>query len=451
MKYDLAIIGAGPAGYTVAETAAKKGLKTLLFEKDKLGGVCLNEGCIPTKTLLYSAKILDLMKNASKYGLKLTGGEAAFDLDKMMTRKTKTLRKLAAGIKTRLADSGVVWVTGEAHIAGESDGTIEVVCGSESYRTDYLLLCTGSEALVPPIKGLEAVDSWTSKEALNCDSLPERISIIGGGVIGLEFASLFNSLGVKVQVIEMQTEILPGLDRELASLLRKEYEKKSVVFHTGTRVLEALPDNSLIVERAGESLVIEADRLLVCVGRRPFTSGLGLEKLGLEGSGGALPVDKHMRTKHPRVYAAGDITGHSMLAHTAIREAAVALNHILGINDTMSYAALPAVVYTNPELASVGKSEEELVAASVAYRVVQLPMTYSGRFVAENEGVNGLCKLLLDKDNHILGCHMLGNPASELIPLAALAIGRSYSPDLFRGLVFPHPSVSEIFHELGLH
>ena len=293
------------------------------------------------------------MKNASKYGLSLTGGEAAFDLDKMMARKTKTLRKLAAGIKTRLADSGVVWVTGEAHIAGESDGTIEVVCGSESYRTDYLLLCTGSEALVPPIKGLEAVDSWTSKEALNCDSLPERISIIGGGVIGLEFASLFNSLGVKVQVIEMQTEILPGLDRELASLLRKEYEKKSVVFHTGTRVLETLPDNSLIVERAGESLVIEADRLLVCVGRRPFTSGLGLEKLGLEGSGGALPVDKHMRTKHPRVYAAGDITGHSMLAHTAIREAAVALNHILGINDTMSYAVLPAVVYTNPELANL--------------------------------------------------------------------------------------------------
>lgn len=445
MKYDIAIIGGGPAGYTAAERAAAGGLQTVLFEKKAVGGVCLNEGCIPTKTLLYSAKILDSIKSASKYGIGVAG-EPSFDLPKIISRKDKTVKKLTAGVKYRMTSYGVAIVEKEAVITGEKDGEIWIEAGGETYSVRYLLVCTGSETVIPPIPGLKETDYWTSKEALESTVLPGTLAIIGGGVIGIEFASFFNSMGVKVEVIEMMPEILGAMDKETSAMLRTEYAKRGVKFHLGTKVTKVSP-KGVTIEKDGKSSEIEADRILVSVGRKANLAGVGLDKLNLELLRNGVKVDEHMLTSHPRVYACGDITGHSLLAHTAIRESEVAVNHILGEEDQMSYNDIPGVVYTNPELAGVGKTEEELKAAGMLYKVQKLPMAYSGRFVAENEQGNGLCKLIFDQDDRIIGCHLLGNPASEIIAVAGIAVEHGFTLEEFKKSVFAHPTVGEIYHE----
>ncbi|WP_029905322.1 dihydrolipoyl dehydrogenase [Prevotella sp. 10(H)] len=444
--YDIAIIGGGPAGYTAAERAAANGMKTILFEKNALGGVCLNEGCIPTKTLLYSAKTLDSAKSAAKYGITVEG-QPSYDLNKIIARKQKTVRKLVAGIKQRLAAHEVEIVNQEAHLEGEDENqNIIIASDTETYKTKYVLLCTGSETIIPPIKGLDESGYWTSKEALDNKEVPQSLAIIGGGVIGIEFASFFNSLGVKVSVIEMLPEILGNMDKELSAMLRAEYTKRGIDFHIDTKVTE-IKDGHVIVEKDGQPSTVEAAQILLSTGRRPVTSTLNLEKLNIEMFRNGVKVDEFMRTSHPFVYACGDITGHSLLAHTAVREGEVAINHIAGKADNMSYKAIPGVVYTNPEIAGVGQTEEELSAKGISHKVLKLPMAYSGRFVAENELGNGMCKLIIAEDDKIIGCHMLGNPASELIVIAGIAIEKGFTVDEFRKIVFPHPTVGEIIHE----
>ena len=445
MEYDIAIIGGGPAGYNAAEKAAINGLKTVLFEKNAIGGVCLNEGCIPTKTLLYSAKLLDNMKGASKYGI-LEGEQAGFDLGKIISRKDKVVKKLTGGVKMKLTSSGVEIVEGVATLLGEKSDKIRISCNEVEYVVKYVLVCTGSDTIIPPIKGLADVAYWTSKEALEIKELPKSLVIIGGGVIGIEFASFFNSMGVKVTVIEMMPEILGAMDKETSAMLRKEYAKKGIDFHLITKVTEVSPEG-VTIEKDSKTSIINADRILLSVGRKANTDKVGLSNLSVEILRNGVKVNEYMQTSHPRVYACGDITGYSMLAHTAIRESDVAVNHILGIDDPMSYKAIPGVVYTNPEIAGIGKTEEELKAAGTYYQVLKLPMAYSGRFVAENELGNGLCKLIIDEEAKIIGCHMLGNPASELITIAGMAIEQELTVDDFRKVVFPHPTVSEIIHE----
>ena len=445
MEYDIAIIGGGPAGYNAAEKAAINGLKTVLFEKNAIGGVCLNEGCIPTKTLLYSAKLLDNMKGASKYGI-LEGEQAGFDLGKIISRKDKVVKKLTGGVKMKLTSSGVEIVEGVATLLGEKSDKIRISCNEVEYVVKYVLVCTGSDTIIPPIKGLADVAYWTSKEALEIKELPKSLVIIGGGVIGIEFASFFNSMGVKVTVIEMMPEILGAMDKETSAMLRKEYAKKGIDFHLNTKVTEVSPEG-VTIEKDSKTSIINADRILLSVGRKANTDKVGLSNLSVEILRNGVRVNEYMQTSHPRVYACGDITGYSMLAHTAIRESDVAVNHILGIDDPMSYKAIPGVVYTNPEIAGIGKTEEELKAAGTYYQVLKLPMAYSGRFVAENELSNGLCKLIIDEEAKIIGCHMLGNPASELITIAGMAIEQELTVDDFRKVVFPHPTVSEIIHE----
>ena len=446
MKYQVAIIGGGPAGYTAAEAAARAGLSVVLFEKRALGGVCLNEGCIPTKTLLYSAKVYDTTRHAQKYAISVQ--EPIFDLPKIIARKQKVVRKLVLGIKSRLTAAGVTMVTGEAEVADKS----HVKCGGELYECDNLLLCAGSETFIPPIPGVEGVPYWTHRDALDCKQLPQSLVIVGGGVIGMEFASFFNSLGTKVTVIEMLDEILGGMDRELSALLRADYAKRGVTFLTSTKVVSLEGDASSVrvsVENAGGASVIEAEKVLLSVGRRPVLKGFGLENLDVEkDERGRLRVDSHMQTSLPGVYACGDLTGFSLLAHTAVREAEVAVRHIAGQADEMSYAAIPGVVYTNPEIAGVGETEESLQRKGIACRTVKLPMAYSGRFVAENEGVNGVCKLILGENGVILGAHMLGNPASELIVQAGMAISLGLTAGQWARMVFPHPTVGEIFKEV---
>ena len=443
--YDLAILGGGPAGYVAAENAGAKGLKTILFEKRELGGVCLNEGCIPTKTLLYGAKMYDHASGSKKYGV--TAENVAFEYKKMADRKTKVVRKLVAGIKMKMEHTGVEVVKGEASIVRGDAASITIACGGESYEAARLLICTGSEAFVPPIPGVEGNDAvLTNREILALTQAPESLIIIGGGVIGMEFASLYNSLGIPVTVIEMLPEILGGLDKEISEMLRGIYTKKGVKFNLCCKVT-AIDGNSVrFTDAEGNEQSIEGDKILMSVGRRATLTGFGLENIAVEAERG-IKVNEYMQTSMPNVYAAGDVTGFSLLAHTASREGEVAVNHILGIEDKMEYNAIPGIVYTNPEVSSVGLTEEQAQAQGIEYRLSKIPMTFSGRFVAENEGQMGLCKILADTSDRILGVHMLGNSSSEFICAACMAITNGLTVNDLRRTVFPHPTVSEILKE----
>ncbi|MBR5476552.1 MAG: dihydrolipoyl dehydrogenase [Bacteroidaceae bacterium] len=445
MMYDLAILGGGPAGYVAAENAGAKGLKVVLFEKRELGGVCLNEGCIPTKTLLYSAKMYDHATGGKKYGI--TADNVAYDYKKIADRKTKVVRKLVAGIKMKMEHNNVEVVRGEASIVSGNAQSVAIECNGQAYEAARLLVCTGSEAFVPPIPGVEDNDAvLTNREILALTEAPASIVVIGGGVIGMEFASLYNSLGVPVTVIEMLPEILGGLDKEVSEMLRGIYAKKGVKFHLRCKVTRIDGNTVHFVDAEGNEQSVDGDKILMSVGRRPVLKGFGLENIAVEVERG-IKVNEFMQTTLPNVYAAGDVTGFSLLAHTASREAEVAVNHILGIDDKMEYNAIPGIVYTNPEVSGVGLTEEQAQEQGIEYRISKLPMTYAGRFVAENEGVMGLCKIIVSADNKVLGAHILGNTSSEFICAVCMAITNGLTVEQLRRTVFPHPTACEIIKE----
>ncbi len=445
--FDLIIIGGGPAGYVAAERAGHKGLNVLLFEKKSMGGVCLNEGCIPTKTLLYSAKIYENALHGENYGV--FGDNIRFDFGKIMARKNKVVKKLVAGVEAKMKMNHVTVVKGAAMIQGRSSEGIEVSCDGNSYKAKNLLICTGSEAFVPPIPGLnESGDIiLTNREILALKEQPKSLIIIGGGVIGMEFASFYNSLGSKVTIVEMLPEILGGLDGEISAMLREIYKKKGIDFNLNAKVAQVDGDK-VIFEKDGQTHTLEAEKILVSVGRRAVTQGFGLENLNVELFKGGIKVDEKMRTNVPGVYAAGDVTGFSLLAHTASREGEVVVNNLLGRTDIMRYNAIPGVVYTNPEVSGVGETEETARAKGIKYKIAKLPMAYAGRFVAENEGGTGICKVLIgEKYGEVIGVHMLGNPSSEMIYGACMAIEQEMTIEQLQEVVFPHPTVSEIFKE----
>lgn len=446
--YDLLIIGGGPAGYVAAERAGHKGLKVLLFEKKTLGGVCLNEGCMPTKTLLYSAKTYENAVHGDKYGIKAEN--VSFDFGKIVARKNKVVRKLVAGVKAKMTANNVTVIEGEALIESRTDSAVTVSSNGEKYEGKNLLICTGSEAAVPPIPGLAEAGEivMTNREILSSKEQPQSLVVIGGGVIGMEFASFYNSLGTKVTVIEMQPEILGGLDFEISAMLRDIYARKGIEFNLNAKVVQ-VDGNKVIFEKEGQTHTAEGERILLSVGRRAVTQGFGLENIGVELHRGGIKTDEKMRTNLPNVFAAGDVTGFSLLAHTASREGEVVVNNLTGGNDRMRYNAIPGVVYTNPEVAGVGETEESAKAKGIDYRVAKLPMAYAGRFVAENEGGNGVCKVLVGAEHgEVIGVHMLGNPCSEIIYGACMAIEQELTLHEMREVVFPHPTVSEIFKEV---
>jgi dihydrolipoamide dehydrogenase len=445
--YNLAIIGGGPAGYVAAERAGAKGLKVILFERKNLGGVCLNEGCIPTKTLLYSAKIYDHAKDGAKYGV--NAENLTIDFSRIMDRKNKVVKKLVGGVGASMKACNVEVIKASAVIKGRSVEGVELEADGKKYLAQNLLVCTGSEAVVPPIPGLkEAGDVIvTNREILQLKELPQSLVVIGGGVIGIEFASFFSSLGTKVTVIEMLPEILTGMDAPMSAMLRGMLEKKGVEFFMSSKVT-SVNGHEVSFENAGHSASVTGDKILVSVGRRPNTQGLGLESVGVELHRGGIKVDEQMRTNIPNVFAAGDVTGFSLLAHTASREGEVVVNNLSGRKDVMRYNAIPGVVYTNPEFSGVGLTEAAAKAQKVAYKVATLPMAYAGRFVVENEGGTGLCKVLVGaKYGEVLGVHMLGTPSSEMIYGAAMAIESELTLKELQEVVFPHPTVSEIFKE----
>ncbi len=445
--FDVAIIGGGPGGYVAAERAGAAGLKVVLFERKSLGGVCLNEGCIPTKTLLYSAKIYNYALTGNHYGVYVK--EPEYHYSEIIARKDKVVRKLVAGVKAAMKAGKVQVVSAEATIQGRSAEGISVSAAGETYLARNLLICTGSEAAVPPIPGLEEAGDVivTNREILSLREQPGELVVIGGGVIGMEFAAFFSTLGTKVTVVEMLPKILGPMDDEISAMLQKIYAKRGINFCLRSKVT-GIEGNTVVYEDPdGKVCRVSGDKILVSVGRRANIKGFGLENIGVQAERG-IKVDDRMRTNVPGVYAAGDVTGFSMLAHTASREGEVAINNILGKNDRMRYDAIPGIVYTNPEVAGVGLTEEEANASGREYEVVKLPMAYSGRFVAENDGGEGICKIIAGKKYHeVLGVHMLGNPCSEIIHSACMAIETKMTLEQLQEIVFPHPTVSEIIKE----
>ena len=453
--YDLAIIGGGPGGYVAAGRAGAAGLSVVLFEKRELGGVCLNEGCIPTKTLLYSAKVYDYTRHGDKYGVNVEA--SCIDFGAVFKRKEKVVKKLVGGVKAQMKGAQVEVVRESATILSRNGEGITIAAGESTYTARNLLICTGSEAAVPPIPGLrEGLGGTvvTNREILSLTEQPRELVVIGGGVIGMEFASFFNSIGTKVTVVEMLPKILGPLDDEISAMLQAQYAKKGVEFHLSCKVVAVEGNDVVYEDPEGNTCRATGDKILVSVGRRAHIQGLGLENIGVElalnpaGRPYGIRVDEKMCTNIPGIYAAGDVTGFSMLAHTASREGEVAVNNILGKTDRMRYDAIPGVVYTNPEVAGVGVTEAEAARKGLDYTVLKLPMAYSGRFVAENERGEGLCKVIVNKQDHrVLGVHMLGNPCSEMIHSACIAIEQGMTAEQLKEVVFPHPTVSEILKE----
>mgnify|MGYP002409823591 FL=1 len=449
MLYDLIVIGGGPGGYLGAERAGHAGLSTLLIEKRFLGGVCLNEGCIPSKAFLNSAKIADYAKQGAKYGV--TTENVSLNHATVVARKNKIVKILVAGVSMKMKKNNVTVVNGEAVIIGRSSEGFVVKVGDTDYIAKRIMIATGSVPSMPPIPGLkEGYQNGfvlTNREILDITEVPEKLVIIGGGAIGLEMASYFNSAGSKVTVVEMLDHIAGSTDREISTILYNNYKKKGIDFRLSARVTE-ITDKEVIFETAEGKQSVTADKVLVSIGRRAFTEGLGLESLGVELERGRIKTDEFMRTNISGIYAVGDVNGVSMLAHTAYREAEVCINHIMGKKDRMRYNAIPAVIYTNPEVGSVGETEETAKEKDLDVEIVKLPLSYSGRYVAETERGDGIIKVLVDKKyKTIQGLHIIGSYASEIIYGAAMMMETEMRVEDIQKMVFPHPTVSEVIKE----
>lgn len=451
--FDLLVVGGGPGGYLCAERAAQNGMKVALFEKRALGGTCLNEGCIPTKTFLNSSKMYRHATESAAFGVTATG--VSYDHAKVVQRKNKVRDTLVGGIGATMAANGVTVVTGEAKITGRTPEGFGVEANGQTYTGSRLAIASGSETVVPPVPGLkEGLASgfvMTNREVLDVTELPKSLVVIGGGVIGLEMAYYFASVGVPVTVIEMMPKIAGATDPEICKVLTDAFKKRNMTFKLSCKVLE-IKENSVVYEDAGQTYEIPCDKVLLSAGRRPATAGIGLETLNLQMDRAAIVTDRHLCTTVQNVYAIGDCNGKSMLAHTAYREAEVAVNHMVGKPDEMRYDVIPAVIYTDPEVASVGHSKEGAEKLGMHVKEIKLPMSYAGRYLAENEGGKGFIKLIVDTDrNRLVGCHMVGSYASEIIMTATMMVDTELTPQRLQKLVFPHPTVAEMIREAIFH
>lgn len=447
--FDLIVIGGGPGGYLAAERAAQGGLKVCLFEKRALGGVCLNEGCIPTKTLLNSAKLYRHATESKSFGV--TAENVTFDHAQVIKRKAKVVRTLVAGVGMTMTANKVNVVKAAATLCGREDNKFKVEADGNTYLADRLILACGSEAVVPPIPGVkEGVESGfvaTNREILEMTELPKELAVIGGGVIGLEMACYFASVGVKVTVIEMMNKIAGPTDSDICKVLMDEYAKRGMVFKLSAKVL-SVKSGFVVYEDAEGQHELPCDKVLLSAGRRAATKNVGLETIGVEMNRGAIVTDDKMETNVPNVYAVGDCNGKVMLAHTAYREAEVAVNNILGKKDRVNYNSIPSVIYTDPEVASVGDTKEAAQKKGMKVKEVTVPMTYAGRYVAEVDQGKGFCKIVLDEDkNRVVGVHLVGSYASEMILSAAMMVDSELPPERIKKFVFPHPTVCEVIRE----
>jgi len=451
--FDLLVVGGGPGGYLCAERAAQNGMKVALFEKKALGGTCLNEGCIPTKTLLNSSKMYRHAKESAAFGVTAEG--VSYDHAKVVERKNKVVKTLVSGVGATMKANKVTVITGNATVKGRAANGFAVEAEGQTYEGKRLVIASGSETVVPPVPGLkEGIANGfvvTNREVLDEKNLPKELVVIGGGVIGLEMAYYFASVGVKVTVIEMMPKIAGATDPEICKVLTDAFEKRGMVFKLSCKVLE-VKNGSVVYEEKGEKKEIACDKVLLSAGRKPSTAGIGLESLQLDMDRAAIKTDRHLCTNVSGVYAVGDCNGKLMLAHTAYREAEVAVNHMMGKNDEMRYDVIPSVIYTDPEVASVGLSKEAAEAKGMKVKEVKLPMSYAGRYIAETEGGKGFIKVVIDTEkNRMVGCHMVGSYASEIIMTATMMVDTELTPTRLQKLVFPHPTVAEVIREAIFH
>ncbi len=451
--FDLLVVGGGPGGYLCAERAAQNNLKVAVFEKKALGGTCLNEGCIPTKTLLNSSKMYRHATESEAFGVTAQG--VSYDHAKVVDRKNKVVKTLVSGVGATMKANKVTVISAEGVIKGREAESFVVEANGEKYIGKRLVIASGSETVVPPVPGLkEGLESGfvvTNREVLDEKNLPNDLVVIGGGVIGLEMAYYFASVGVNVTVIEMMPKIAGATDPEICKVLTDAFVKRGMVFKLSCKVLEVKKD-AVVYEENGEKKEIACDKVLLSAGRKPATSGIGIESLQLDMDRAAIVTDRHLCTNVSGVYAIGDCNGKLMLAHTAYREAEVAVNHMVGKTDEMRYDVIPSVIYTDPEVASVGLSREAAEEKGMNVKEVKLPMSYAGRYLAETEGGKGFIKIVVDTDKkRMVGCHMVGSYASEIIMTATMMVDTELTPSRLQKLVFPHPTVAEIIREAIFH
>ena len=441
MDTDIIIIGAGPGGYETAVKAAKLGLQVVIIEKDKLGGTCLNSGCIPTKCLCHSAEIQDVL---TSYGIQPNEEE----LQKAVARKDETVEKLRSGVAMLMKMPGILYVEGEARFVDAH--TVKVVSGGEEqqFTAPNIIIATGSTTKFLPIEGAYSKGVLTSTEMLNLQTLPKHLCIIGGGVIGMEFASIFSSFGVVVDVVEFMKEILPPFDRDIAKRLRTSLKKRGINFHVSAGAKAIHEGEPMVVdfEEKGKPQSIECDMVLMAVGRSANVGAVNLDDIGVEYTARGIKVDENMQTNIPGVYAIGDVNGLCQLAHAATFQGYCALEHIT-CADTSYYRdalkVIPSAVFTNPEAAMVGATEEQLSEAGTEYKVLKSFYRANGKALSMDAD-DGLVKLLVGSDEKILGAHILGAHASDLIHELTLLMRTGGSISDIAHTVHAHPSLSEI-------
>jgi dihydrolipoamide dehydrogenase len=450
--YDLIVIGAGPGGYEAAAHAARMGKKVALIEKERLGGACLNVGCIPAKTFLRSSKLFHECGQAAKYGVRL--GSVAFDMPAVVERKNRVVDTLAKGVQGLLKRAGVEMITGQARLIARNAVQVGSDVESGRYESANILLATGSRPAQPPIPGIRSESVLDSDSVFSLTRIPESIAIIGGGYIGLEFACFFNEVGAKVSVYEMLPQIAAGSDLEISNRLLQIMKRAGIEFNLSSKVLGIEGHTIRYAASDGSESSAAADCILNATGRAPVVDGLGLEEVGVDFSSKGIRTSELGKTNVPGLWACGDVTGRRMLAHAATREGIVAVNNMFGKKDRIRYHAIPAVIYTHPEVASVGRTEEEIKTLGMEYKKSVVPMAVAGRFLVEQDGGTGIVKVLAGaRYGEILGVHAIGDASSEFIIAAAIMIETEMCVSDVSEIVFPHPTVSEALREavLGIH
>ena len=451
---DICVIGSGPAGYVAAIRAAQLGARVVVIEKGAVGGVCLNVGCIPTKVLLSSVAVLDGCRRAAEFGVDTTS--CAANIPVMMARKDKIVRELTSGVESLLRKNKARLVRGFARITGIHEVTVETDHGAQVVTADKILIATGSTPAVLSVPGLDPeLDSggpnvWTSTEALTFDHVPKKLLVVGAGAIGLEAGFTFARLGSEVTVVEIMGQIIPAADAEIAKDLMKALEVAGMKFLLNSTVVRAedIPNGKRVTTTTPDGeREIECEKVLVAVGRRTVIDGIGLDTVGVKHDGRKIQVNESMQTNIPNIYAAGDVIGEPMLAHVGWTEGIVAVEHAMGLASRMSYKAYPACIYTTPQCASVGLTEEQARERRGDIRVGKFGFGHNGKAMAIGETV-GYVKIITEpRHGEILGVHIIGPHATDMIAEAVLAIANELTVNELMSAIAPHPTLSESVQE----
>lgn len=447
-RYELIVLGGGPGGYVAAIRAAQLSRKVAIIEKDEFGGVCLNRGCIPTKTILSSSHLLSLIKRSQEFGIKV--GSYSIDLIKLMERKEKIVYTLRKGVEFLLRSNDVDMYKGFGKLISDNKVEVEVDGTNQIIEGDYILIATGSEALVPSAFTYDKNVVITSDEALDMKNIPGSVIVVGGSAVGLEFATIYSVFGANVTLIEMLPQIAPTEDLEISDALLKSMKRRGIDIKTSTKVLSAETVGSAAeveIESEGEKQKLKADIVLVAVGREPNTQGIGAEEIGLELERGYIKVDERLKTSRPNVYAIGDVIGGMMLAHVASHEGIVAVENVFGESKSINYSNVPSCIYTHPEIASVGFSEQKCKEMGYDYKVGKFPFSANGKALGEGER-EGFVKVISDaKYDEILGVHIFGAHASAILHEAVVAKASDLVVDSVSQVIHIHPSLSETVME----